>query len=73
MTTKPKDIRAAAAFLEQKNATNISPKDFAAASAELSKSFADTLALISKLMMGGQAQGDFPQTAAALAAAGSGA
>lgn len=75
MTSKvpPQKIRAAGAALAAHNPpispSVISPRDLAQASMQLSKSFGDTLALISKLMMGGQAQGDFPQTTAALAAA----
>lgn len=70
MTPKPIEIRKASAFLQARR-KNISPRDFAAASAELGKSFAETLALITKLMAAGQGQGDFPQTAAALKEAGS--
>lgn len=68
MKALPKDIRQARAFLYQRriHAKVIAPRRFAAAAKESGKSFGDLLKDISRMYLGGQGQGQFPETKAAL-------
>lgn len=56
------DVRRARAFLRKRSIPTrvISPRRFATAAKELGKSFADVLALIMRLRMGGQGLGPAP-------------
>ena len=58
----PKEIRQARAFLHERGIrpADIRARDFAAAAAELGKSFIETLRLIATLFAGGQGMGPAP-------------
>lgn len=68
MKALPKNIRQARAFLYQRkiHAKVVAPRRFAAAAQETGKSFGDLLGDIGRMYLGGQGQGQFPETAAVL-------
>lgn len=63
MTVKPKEARQARAFLQKKGIPSraIPPKLFAATAKKEGKTFSELLKTISRLMLGGQGQGQAPE------------
>lgn len=67
--TKPEDVRDARKFLKGKKMLDVfSPKMFAAAAKEIGAGLDETLRYLAQLQSGGQGQGPFPETVAALKA-----
>ncbi len=63
MIVKPKEARQARAFLQKKGIPSrvIPPKLFAITAKRENKTFSELLKLISRLMLGGQGQGQAPE------------